>query len=48
MRLRTQHGALLDAELLAAVYVELTATHQAAQQLEPTTLVPIGYRPSGR
>ena len=32
---RTQHGALLDAELLAAVYVELTTTRQASQQLEP-------------
>jgi DNA polymerase III subunit epsilon len=32
---RTQHGALLDAELLAAVYVELTTTRQAALQLEP-------------
>jgi DNA polymerase III subunit epsilon len=31
---RTQHGALLDAELLAAVYVELTTTRQAALQLE--------------
>jgi hypothetical protein len=28
-------GALLDAELLAAVYVELTTTRQAALQLEP-------------
>jgi DNA polymerase-3 subunit epsilon len=27
----TQHGALLDAELLAAVYVELTTTRQAAR-----------------
>jgi DNA polymerase-3 subunit epsilon len=32
---RTQHGALLDAELLAAVYVELTTTRQAALQLDP-------------
>jgi DNA polymerase III subunit epsilon len=31
---RTQHGALLDAELLAAVYVELTTTRQASLQLE--------------
>jgi DNA polymerase III epsilon subunit-like protein len=30
---RTQHGALLDAKLLAAVYVELTTTRQAALQL---------------
>jgi DNA polymerase III subunit epsilon len=35
---RTQHGALLDAELLAAVYVELITTHQAALQLEPLAL----------
>jgi DNA polymerase-3 subunit epsilon len=33
--LRSKHGALLDAELLAAVYVELTTTRQAALQLEP-------------
>jgi DNA polymerase III subunit epsilon len=32
---RTQHGALLDAELLAAVYVELTCDRQAALQLDP-------------
>jgi DNA polymerase III subunit epsilon len=32
---RTQHGALLDAELLAAVYVELTTTRQATLQLDP-------------
>jgi DNA polymerase III epsilon subunit-like protein len=32
---RTQHGALLDAELLAAVYIELTTMRQAALQLEP-------------
>jgi DNA polymerase III subunit epsilon len=32
---RTRHGALLDAELLAAVYVELTTTRQAALQLDP-------------
>jgi DNA polymerase III subunit epsilon len=34
---RTQHGALLDAELLAAFYVELT-TRQAALQLEAIRL----------
>jgi DNA polymerase-3 subunit epsilon len=34
----TQHGALLDAELLAAVYVELTTTRQSA--LQPTTRAP--------
>jgi DNA polymerase-3 subunit epsilon len=32
---RTQHGAPLDAELLGAVYVEVTTTRQAALQLEP-------------
>jgi DNA polymerase III subunit epsilon len=37
---RTQHGALLDAELLAAVYVELTTTRQTALQLEPIRLEP--------
>jgi DNA polymerase-3 subunit epsilon len=37
---RTQHGALLDAELLAAVYVELTTTRQAALQLDPIRLEP--------
>jgi hypothetical protein len=34
---RAQHGALLDAELLAAVYVELTTTGQAALQRDPVT-----------
>jgi DNA polymerase-3 subunit epsilon len=33
-------GALLDAELLAAVYVELTTTRQAALQLEPISPLP--------
>jgi DNA polymerase-3 subunit epsilon len=37
---RTQHGALLDAELLAAVYVELSTTRQAALQLEPIKSAP--------
>jgi DNA polymerase-3 subunit epsilon len=37
---RTQHGALLDAELLAAVYVELTMTRQAALHLEPLAARP--------
>jgi DNA polymerase III subunit epsilon len=32
---RTQHGALLDAEPLAAVYVEVTTIRLAALQLEP-------------
>jgi DNA polymerase III subunit epsilon len=38
--LRSKHGALLDAELLAAVYVELTTTRQAALQLEALALAP--------
>jgi DNA polymerase III subunit epsilon len=38
--LRSKHGALLDAELLAAVYVELTTTRQAALQLESIRLEP--------
>jgi DNA polymerase III subunit epsilon len=37
---RTQHGALLDAELLAAVYVELTTTRQASLQLDPIAAGP--------
>jgi DNA polymerase III subunit epsilon len=37
---RTQHGALLDAELLTAVYVELTTTRQAALQLDPIKSAP--------
>jgi DNA polymerase III subunit epsilon len=37
---RMQHDALLDAELLAAVYIELTTTRQAALQLEPLALSP--------
>jgi DNA polymerase III subunit epsilon len=32
--LRSKHGALLDAELLAGVYVELTCARQSALQLE--------------
>jgi DNA polymerase III subunit epsilon len=38
--LRSKHGALLDAELLAAVYVELTTTRQAALELEPIAGAP--------
>jgi DNA polymerase-3 subunit epsilon len=38
---RTQHGALLDAELLAAVYVELVSERQAALQLEPIAVTPV-------
>jgi DNA polymerase-3 subunit epsilon len=37
---RRQHGALLDAELLAAIYVELTTTRQAAFQLDPLAAAP--------
>jgi DNA polymerase III subunit epsilon len=37
---RTQHGALLDAELLAAVYVELITTRQAALRLDPIKSAP--------
>jgi DNA polymerase III epsilon subunit-like protein len=32
--LRNKHGALLDVELLAAVYVELTTTRQEALQVD--------------
>jgi DNA polymerase-3 subunit epsilon len=32
---RSKHGALLDAELLAAVYVELITTRQTGLKLEP-------------
>ena len=38
---RTRHGALIDAELSAEIYVELTTTRQAALRLEPITLAPI-------
>jgi DNA polymerase-3 subunit epsilon len=41
---RTQHGALLDAELLAAVYVELTTTRQATLQLAPIKSGPSNIR----
>jgi DNA polymerase III subunit epsilon len=37
---RSKHGASLDAELLAAVYIELTTTRQAALQLEAIALAP--------
>jgi DNA polymerase III subunit epsilon len=40
--LRSKHGALLDAELLATVYVELTTTRQAALQLEAINTTPAG------
>ena len=35
-----EHGALLDAELLAAVYIELTCARQSALPLEPRTRSP--------
>jgi DNA polymerase-3 subunit epsilon len=38
--LRSKHGALLDAELLSAVYVELTTTRQAALPLDPIAAEP--------
>jgi DNA polymerase-3 subunit epsilon len=38
--LRSKHGALLDAELLAAVYVELVSERQAALQFEPLAAAP--------
>jgi DNA polymerase III subunit epsilon len=41
---RTQHGALLDTELLAAVYVELTCDRQAALRLDPITSAPASVR----
>jgi DNA polymerase III subunit epsilon len=37
---RSKHCALLDAELLAVVYVELTTTRQAVLQLEPLAVAP--------
>jgi DNA polymerase III subunit epsilon len=49
---RAKHGALLDAELLAAVYIELTCDRQAALHLEPLASVPahvqaiVGARPT--
>jgi DNA polymerase III subunit epsilon len=41
---RSKHGALLDAELLAAVYVELTTTRQATLQLDPIKSAPASFR----
>jgi hypothetical protein len=37
-------SALLDGELLAAVYLELTTTRQLALQLEPTTRAPLNIQ----
>jgi DNA polymerase-3 subunit epsilon len=42
---RTRRGALLDAELLAAAYIALTTTRQAALQLDPIRLEPANVRP---
>ncbi len=49
---RTKHGALLDSELLAEVYVELVGGRQVAlvlareiQIVETTTIIPIAPRP---
>jgi DNA polymerase-3 subunit epsilon len=41
---RTKHGALLDAELLAEVYIELTGARQAALGLELVTAEKTGER----
>jgi DNA polymerase-3 subunit epsilon len=41
---RTKHGALLDAELLAEVYIELTGARQAALGLELVTADRAGER----
>jgi DNA polymerase-3 subunit epsilon len=41
---RTKHGALLDAELLAEVYIELTGARQAALGLELVTADKAGER----
>ena len=41
---RTKHGALLDAELLAEVYIELTGARQAALGLELVTAEKAGER----
>jgi DNA polymerase-3 subunit epsilon len=41
---RTKHGALLDAELLAEVYIELTGARQAALGLELVTADKTGER----
>ncbi|MEZ5804305.1 MAG: DNA polymerase III subunit epsilon [Rhizobiaceae bacterium] len=39
---RTKHGALLDSELLAEVYIELIGGKQAALILETTTTIAVG------
>lgn len=41
---RTKHGALLDAELLAEVYLELIEVRQAQLGLETATAAPIAAR----
>jgi DNA polymerase-3 subunit epsilon len=45
---RAKHGALLDAELLAAVYVELTTTRQAALHFEAIKSAPASVHASVR
>jgi DNA polymerase III subunit epsilon len=42
---RTKHGALLDAELLAEVYVELLGARQAQLVLSQATLGPLSGQP---
>ncbi len=42
LSVRTKHGALLDAELLADVYLELTGGRQAAMELAATASGPAG------
>jgi DNA polymerase III subunit epsilon len=44
---RTKHGALLDAELLAEVYLELIDARQAQLGLVAATAVPAAMRPAG-
>jgi DNA polymerase III subunit epsilon len=45
---RTKHGALLDAELLAEVYLELIGARQAQLGLVSATLAPVAATPSSR
>lgn len=44
---RVKHGALLDAELLAQVYIELTGGRQIGLELA-ATVVPVGIEITGR
>jgi DNA polymerase-3 subunit epsilon len=41
---RTKHGALLDAEILAEVYVELIGARQAVLQLEAARVPLLGFK----